>query len=99
MFQVLLPECYTEENTSYDGHNIGGDTANSDQITAHACRLSCTSISGAEYFKWLTLESQWGRGHCYCKTSDSGRTDKSESVSGNVNCRGKIVIRVLVYRG
>ena len=67
-----------EQDIGYYGNdlNVGG---NNKQADAEACRLSCRSIIGANYFGLVNQ-------NCWCKSSDAGRMDKVGVVAGNVKC-------------
>ena len=79
--------CYNEEGFHYPGNDLNNGFENR-QTDREACRLSCRSISGAEFFDWVSPDfsnSQYHNG-CWCKNSDAGRRPSSGITSGNVNC-------------
>ena len=79
-----------EQDIGLPGNNLN-DGWNNKQDDAEACRLSCRSISGANYFGWPSPKFPNSASHknCWCKSSDAGRKDFVGIVAGNVNCVGK----------
>ena len=67
----------------YPGNDLNNGTVNK-QPGLKACRSSCMSISGAKYFAFNNLDES-----CWCKTSNSIRTQQAKMRAGNVNCIGK----------
>ena len=83
-------ECYDEQGISYKHNDLNSGMDNK-QPDWKACRSSCRSIVGAEFFDWVSPQ-YWistFRETCWCKYSDSGRQQQSDTVSGNVNCVGE----------
>ena len=76
-----------EDDIANPGNDLN-DGVNNQQADAEACRLSCRSISGANYFDWTSpkFDNSYYHGGCWCKDSDAGRKDSVGVVSGNVNC-------------
>ena len=61
---------------------------NNIQYDVEACRLSCRSETGSEFFDWVSQDYHDSDFYntCWCKSSDSGRTYSAGVISGNVNC-------------
>ena len=83
--------CLVEENVSYLGNNVNDGISDPRQPDAGSCQLFCMSnYVDAKYFSWCepSAEPEQYRNTCWCKHSDSGRTDRDETLktSGQVMC-------------
>ena len=79
--------CYSEFNISLPGNDLNNGL-NNRQDSAEACRSSCRSVAGSQFYDWASSSYSNAQIHngCWCKTSDSGRTVIGGVISGNVNC-------------
>ena len=84
---LSFTDCYAERNIDYAGADEN-DGLNNRQNDAEACRLSCKSISTAQFFAWASPSHRDTSIHytCWCKSSDSDRRDSVGVTSGNVMC-------------
>ena len=84
---LLYAECYVESDIAYFGNDLNNGLDNK-QSDGEACRVSCGSISGAEFFDWVSTDYQSPEHHstCWCKSSDSGRGYAFGVTAGNVIC-------------
>ena len=83
-----IPECYIEIDIGYPGNDLNSGVDNI-QPDVEACRLSCSSIAGSQFFDWVRQDYHDSYYHesCWCKSSDAGRTARVGVTTGNVNCR------------
>ena len=84
---LSFTDCYSERNIDYAGADEN-DGLNNRQNDAEACRLSCKSLSAAQFFAWAGPSYPDSNIHngCWCKSSDSDRRDSVGVTSGNVFC-------------
>ena len=84
-------DCYSESNITLPGNDVNNGL-NNRQDDVEACRLSCRTVAGSDFFDWVSPDYHDSNFHnsCWCKHSDSGRQDSVGVISGNVNCVGKL---------
>ena len=84
---TTIPACLIEYDFNYGGNDLGKIEGVSD---FESCLSSCkTAYPSALYF---TLNQH--NGNCWCKTSASGRYTTMGTISGEINCTGKSLVRV-----
>ena len=86
---ISLPstDCYSERNIDYSGADMNNGL-NNRQNDAEACRSSCKSEAGAQFFAWVgpSYPDSNIQNTCWCKSSDSDRQDSVGVTAGNVMC-------------